>query len=191
MATDYSIHGRYTEDMLKGTLYAYRCPGQALLLSATTGNCPTLWNPAGSGKVFIPVALVAGFLSGTTTIGSVLIAETLNAGANISATAPIVTFTDVAGVLARRSGTGTAGSSAMRWAPTTCTFVAAPTVHSATSLNFGAVSPTNDGGTKVHYFDGMMGFDPGSAMSIVYSVTTSTALFHVTLYGLELPMPIL
>jgi hypothetical protein len=186
MGVDFSLNGRFTEQMLRGYLFCYKCPAQALLLTATAGGHPTLWNPAGSGKVFVPVRLVFGFVSGTTVIGSVLIAETVLAGNGIGATAPIVTFTDVAGVPARR---GAGYGSTMRWAPTVNTFTAAPTVVSATSINLGAADPTNSGHDHQMMFDGILGFEPGSAMSLVYSVTSSVALFHVTLFGLELPYP--
>ncbi len=77
----------------------------------------------------------------------------------------------------------------MQWSPTTNTFTAAPTVISPTSINLGAADPTNSGNPHVDKFDGALGFMPGTSMSIVYSVTTSTALFQVTIVGLELPLP--
>ncbi len=180
----YDQYGQFTQATLQNQLFVYKCPAQALLLSATTGGHPTLWNPGGSAKLFIPVRIVLGFVSGTTVIGSVLIAETLTAGNTISTTAPIVTFTQVAAVGSRR---GAGGVSTMFWGPTTNTFTAAPTVLSATGLNLGAADPTNSGHEHIHHFNGTLAFEPGTAMSIVYSVTTSTALFHVTLYGLEVP----
>ena len=34
----------------KGNAFLYTGPGQALLISATTGTVPTVFNPLGSGK---------------------------------------------------------------------------------------------------------------------------------------------
>ena len=187
MAT-YTDFGKYTEGMSRGLLYVYKCPAQALLLAATTGGHPTLFNPGSSGKLFVPTRLTIGYVSGTTTIGSVLLAETLQAGSAAATGSPILTATLVSGVPALRGGG--VGNSAMQWSPTTNTFTAAPTVLSATSINLGAADPTNSGHEHTHLFDGMLGFAPGSAMSIVYSVTTTTALYHVTLYGLEVPYPL-
>ncbi len=188
MATDFTPYGRYADQMIKGNLFVYPVPAQALLLSATTGLHPTVWNPQGSGMLFIPVRLVMSFVSGTTVIGSVLIAETLNTGSGISATAPIKTFTDVAAIPARM---GAGEVSTMRFAPTTCTFVAAPSVISATSINLGAADPTSSGHEHTHEFMGTLAFEPGTAMSVCYSVTTTTALYIISISGLEVPYPVL
>ncbi len=185
MAT-FADAGKYAEYMLKGNLFVYHVPAQALLLSATTGGHPTLINPTGSGRVFVPVALRLCFVSGTTVIGSVLLAETLNAGGGAATGAAIVTATLAAA--ARTARRGFAGNSNMQWSPTTNTFTAAPTVIAATGMNLGAASPTGTGEYSVN-FDGTLGFEPGTAVSIVYSVTTSTALFQVTMWGIELPSP--
>lgn len=182
---DFRQLGIYADEMLRGTLFAYHVPAQALLLAATTGGHPTLINPIGSGKVFIPVALELGFVSGTTVIGSVLIAETLNVGGGPATGAAIPTATLVTGKSARRGG---GGNSTLMWSPTTNTFTAAPAVIAASGLNLGAAAPTGTG-TYEAKFDGRLAFDPGTAMSLVYSVTTSTALFQITLFGIEKPVP--
>lgn len=177
-----SVSGRYYENTFRENLYVYHIASQALLLSATTGGHPTVINPTGSGVIFVPLGLRIGFTSGTTVIGSVLIAETLNVGGGAATGAPILTATLVDSKSARRP----AGRGRCLWSPTTNTFTAAPTVIAATGLNLGAAAPTGTGTYETN-FDGSLAFEPGSAMSIVYSVTTSTALFHVTLFGLELP----
>ncbi len=136
----------------------------------------------------MPTRFVMSFVSGTTTIGSVLIAETLNIGGSVATGAPILTATLVAGQNCYRGGP--VGQSVMNWSPTTNTFTAAPTVRSGTSINFGTADPTNSGFDHTHTFDGSFAVYPGNAMSMVYSVTTSTALYIMTLYGLELPLPL-
>ncbi len=180
-------NGRYTEPMIRGQLFLYHVPAQAFLLSATTGLVPTVINPVGSGKVFVPVAIRLSFVSGTTVIGSVLIAETLNVQGGAATGAPILTATLVTPKQSRR---GFVGSSAMQWSPTTNTFTAAPTIIAASGLDLGAAAPTGTGVYEV-LLDGALGFEPGSAMSLTYSVTTSTALFQTTIFGIELPYPTL
>lgn len=167
-----------------GDVFLYYVPSQALLISATTGECPTLINPTGSGKNFVPLSLRISFTSGTTVIGAVLIAETLNVGGGPATGAPIVSATLVGAKSAYRGG---GKASAMLWSPTTNEFTAAPTVIAAAGLNLGAAAPTGTGSYETN-FDGSLIFGPGTAMSIVYSVTTSTALFHVTLVGAEIPI---
>ncbi len=179
------MSGKYFEQTLRGNTFLYGVASQALLLSATTGGHPTVWNPSGSGVLFVPLSLTIGFISGTTVIGSVNIADTVQAGSGISATAAIKTATLVAPVSALR---GSGKTSQMLFSPTTNTFLVAPVVNYSTGLNLGAAAPTGTG-TYEHLFNGRLAFPPGTAMSVVYSVTTSTALFSVTICGLELPLP--
>jgi len=180
-----AINGPHFEHTLNGNAFVYHIASQALLLSATTGGHPTVFNPAGSGVIFVPTALRICFTSGTTVIGSVLLAETLLAGSQAATGSPILTATAVAAKPALR-GSGTA--SRVIWSPTTNTFTAAPTVIAATGINLGAAAPTGSGAYEAK-FDGSLAFYPGTAMSVVYSVTTSTALFHTTIYGIEISLP--
>ncbi len=187
--------GESFEDTLNGQTQTFFTPSAAaLLISATTGNCPTLWNPSNSGKIFIPKKLICTYLSGTTTIGSVLLAKTLTqAGTAVIATnGPIITFTSAVANAQTNGGLGATNAKAtqMLWAPAVSTFVAAPTVFMGTEINMGAVAPTNGGlGVSAHRFNGECIVWPGQALSIVYSVTTSTALFFVTLIGVEKQLP--
>src|SRR5580700_2952983 len=66
--------GQYFEQALNGQSYIYMIASQALLLSATTGNVPTIWNPAGSGVIFVPTTLTITYISGTLVVGGVVIA---------------------------------------------------------------------------------------------------------------------
>lgn len=175
------------EQAQRGNMFVYHIASQALLLTATTGGHPTVINPRGSGRNFVPVALRICFTSGTTVIGSVLIASTTGVAAVATgAGSPILTATLVDAVSAL---VGAGQKSSMLWSPTTNTFTTAPTILAASGLNLGAAAPTGTG-TYEAKFDGALVFAPGSAMSIVYSVTTSTALFHVTILGLEVPLPL-
>ncbi len=189
MATNFSTdglgYGGFANALFAGQVFTYVTPSQAILLSATTGTSPTLFNPAGSGKLFIPVALRLNFVSGTTTIGSVVIADTLNAGANIATGAAILTGTAVAGKPGIR---GSGFASVMQWLPTTNTFTAAPAVTYSTGINLGTAAPSVPGPYEC-LFSGTLAYYPGSAMSICYTVTTSTSLWWTTLVGLEVPLP--
>jgi len=179
-------YGKHFEPCLQGQSFLYMIASQAFLLSATTGGHPTVINPSGSGVIFVPTMLTATFISGTTVIGGVVVATTLNAGAGAATAAPIATATLVAPKPALRGGGGVAKC---YWSPTTNTFTAAPVVEYATSLNFGAADPTNSGNPHTHLFNGTLAYYPGTAMSICYTVTTSTALFAITLCGIEIPLP--
>lgn len=181
----HEMSGKHFEHTHRGKMVLFHIASQALLLSATTGGHPTVINPTGSGVLFVPTSLKICFTSGTTVIGSVLLAETLNVTGVPATGGPIPTATLVT---AKNAYRGSSYSSSLLWSPTTNTFTAAPTVIAATGLNLGAAAPTGTG-TYETKFDGSLIFGPGTACSVTYSVTTSTALFHVTLQGLELPIP--
>jgi hypothetical protein len=171
-------NGKYVEAWRSGQAFLYTTPAQALLVAATTGGHPTLWNPLGSGKVAYVGSMAISWLSGTNTAGSILAAVTSNTGGAIGTAAPIVTFTQVAQI-------GNPGfGSAMRWSPTTNTFTAAPTVVANTGFNLAATQPT---GILQQDFDGAIAIYPGQALSLVYSVATSTALLYATILVIEEP----
>lgn len=179
------VNGPHFDHTLNGNAFVYHVASQALLLSATTGGHPTVFNPAGSGVIFVPTALRISFISGTTVIGAVILAETLNAGSQAATGSAILTATAVAAKPALRGGNA---ASKVIWSPTTNTFTAAPTAICATGINLGAAAPTGTG-TYECKFDGSIAFYPGTACSVCYTVTTSTALFQITLFGLEVPLP--
>lgn len=189
-AVNTMIHGQHYENAVRGRMFAYGVSSQALLLSATTGNVPTIWNPSGSNMVFIPVAIRLSFISGTTVIGGLNWAVTTGAGATKGTGLPIVTFTEVLATnCAIGSSGGAARTSQMKFSPSISTFTAAPTFFASTGISVGAVAPTNGGGPFPVNEDGKIVLYPGAALSLCYTVTTSTALFATTIYGLELPQP--
>jgi hypothetical protein len=171
--------GKYAELARRGQLFIYTAPAQAQLLSATTGGVPTLWNPSNSGKVAFVCSLAVSWLSGTTTAGALLSAITPNTGAAIGTGLPIVTFTTVA-----QTGSNPNYGSVMKWSPTTNTFTAAPTVIATTGFNLGA-NPTAC--VLQQDYDGQLAVYPGNALSLVYSVTSSVALYMITAAIAEVP----
>lgn len=177
--------GQYYEQCAKGNVYIYQIASQAILLSATTGAHATVINQFGSGVNFVPLSLRLSWTSGTTVIGSVLIAATTKVSAVATGVgSPILTATQAAPVNAL---IGSGNNPKTLWSPTVNTFTAAPTVIAAAGINLAPVDPISGfvGETR---FDGSLVFAPGSAMSIVYSVTTTTALFHLTIIGMEVPV---
>lgn len=177
--------GQYYEQAARGNIYIYHIASQALLLSATTGGHPTVINPLGSGVNFVPLSVRASWTSGATVIGSVLIAATKKVSAVATgAGSPILTATQVA---PENALIGAGGVPKTLWSPTTNTFTAAPTVVAAAGINLATVDPVS-GFVAETKFDGSLVFAPGSAMSLTYSVTTTTALLHWTIIGLEVPV---
>ncbi len=185
----HEMSGKHYEQMLRGNMFIYHINSFALLTNATPWNVPTVVNPPGSGRIFVPIALRFGFISGTTTIGGVVIGETTKVGAIATGSgSPILTGTRVEPFNALR---GSGRASDMWWLPQVNTFTAAagPTVIASTGINFGAAAPSVPGPYECK-FDGGLAFLPGTAMSIMYTVATTTSVWHITLLGLELPLPL-
>lgn len=176
--------GQYFEQVLNGQMFIYTILSQALVLPATGGGMPTVINQSGSGVIFVPISLEIAYVSGTTVPASVVIGTTLNAVIGTGAT--ILTATIVAQKPAMRGGK--VGAGICQWSPTTNTFTVAPVIEYATSIELG-VAAALAGNNYRHVFNGELAYYPGTAMSIGYSVTTTTALYHTTLVGLEIPIP--
>lgn len=181
-----TMNGDQFENARLGRAFVYTIASQALLLSATTGGHPTIINPIGSGVIFVPCFLNVSFISGTTVIGAVVLATTLNVGGGAATAAPIATATLVAKKSAAFGGPGSVTGGCL-WSPTTNTFTAAPVVDIATGINLGAAAPTGSG-SYAFGGNGLPAYYPGTAMSVCYTVTTSTALFAITVVGLEIPI---
>jgi hypothetical protein len=179
-------NGKYADLVRNGQMFNYSVTSAAaLLLSATTACGPTIWNPVGSGVIMYPLLLTQNWLSGVTVAGSVQWMITKNAGSQIGTAAPIVTFTDTPAVN-MAIGSVNAATTAVRFAQVTATFAAAPTFWVATGLNYKTEAGDYLGG-PIDY-DGALAVYPGNAITLCYSVTTSTALYFTTLLGAEVPL---
>lgn len=154
--------------------------GIALIVSATTGGHPTLWNPLGSGRIINIRRLALGYVSGNNAPGSLAWNITTNAGSNAAtgASNAILTATKVA-VTSAMAG-GPVDSKAW-WSPTTNTFTAAPAFYRPTALSLftgvaaTAVAPFIWG----EDYDGDFLLWPGTAVSLVTVQATTTSLFRI------------
>ena len=178
-------NGKYADLMRNGQLFNYSVTSAAALLLTNTTACgPTIFNPSGSGVIMYPLMLIQNWLSGVTVAGAVQWMITKNAGANIGTGNPIVTFTDTT---APNMLVGAPGvpASAVRFAQVTSTFTAAPTFWYASGLNY--KTEAGDYLAEVDY-EGSLSIYPGNALTLCYSVTTSTALYFSTIIGCEVPI---
>jgi hypothetical protein len=186
------LNGRYYEQALRGNVYimSTAAAGIALITTATTGNHPSIWNPAGSGVNFIPIRMTLGYISGNNAPGSLGFYYTLSAGSAIGTAAPVVTWTNVAPVNAL---IGSSKASLTRWAPAVNTYVAAPTWFMTNGISlFTGVATTAVAPFSLNYeFDGTMVIGPGTVVSLCSLQATTTSLFTVTIIGVELPVPAL
>ena len=174
------LHGKMYEVARKGRLFIATSAtgGIALIVSATTGGHPTLWNPLGSGRILSVRKLVLAYVSGANAPGSLAWNVTERAGANAATGATIPTATRVA-VLSALAG-GPVDSKAI-WSPTTNTFTAAPVFYRPTNLSlFTGVAATAVAPFTLHEdYDGDLLIEEDTALSLVAQQTTTTALFRV------------
>jgi hypothetical protein len=182
------FNGKYAEVIRRGQMFiaSSAAAGVAILITSTNGGGqPTLWNPAGSGKICYPVRMSVNWLSGTTTAGAILFNYTANTGSQAATASPILTFTNAAPIPALVGGSAV---SSMRWAPATATptFTTAPAFWGSTGISMKAAAED-----YVIYmdYDGSIALSPGTALSLGYSVASSTALLQFSIWFVELPLP--
>lgn len=175
------LHGKHYYAAKRGRLFVATSltGGIALIVSATTGGHPTLWNPAGSGRNISIKRLTLGYVSGTMAAGSLAWNTTIDAGSVAATGSPILTFTAVA---VRSALAGGAVDAKALWSPATNTFTAAPALYYTSGLSvFAALATTAVAPAPMEEdYDGMLNIAPGTALSLVSQQTTTTALFRVT-----------
>lgn len=174
------LHGKMYAVAKKGRLFlaASATGGIALIVSATTGGHPTLWNPTGSGRILSIRKLVLAYVSGNNAPGSIAWNITKRAGAAVGTGAPIPTATrvDVENAL----GGGAVDSKAI-WSPTTNTFTTAPPFYRPTGLSlFTGVAATAVAPFVLEEdYDGDLLIDEDTALSLVTVQATTTSLLRV------------
>jgi hypothetical protein len=171
------LHGKYFTQCYRGNVYASSTATTGVVIPIATTLTPTysLWNPAGSGKLLVPIVCYIGWTSTTAALGTVLWMATTNAGSSISSTAPFVAF-----------GTGTpvnqnlgAGKVSQVRAANggTTTLVAAATVFRESGWSITATTAATSvapGWTWRDDFDGSAIIPPGNAIHLM--ATTAIAI---------------
>jgi hypothetical protein len=181
------MNGRYAEVTRRGQKFNFSvAAAAAILLTNTTANGPTIWNPLGSGKILYIDKLELSWLSGTITVSSLIWNITKNAGSQAATGSPILTFTNVPSSITPAL-VGSSSVSSMLWAPVTATFTAAPSFYRATGINMIAAGAQN---SFQAVYEGDLALLPGQALTLNCAVTTTTALFWTTIMATELPLPV-
>ncbi len=182
------VHGRYLDSTIRGRVYTgvSASTGIALIVPATTGGHPTLWNPSDSGRYLSIVRLALSYVSGNNAPGAIEWAYTANTGASIGTGQPILTGTRAAPV-------GVVGGALDHkgvWIPTVNTFTAAPTFLRPTGLSlFTGVAATAVAPFVLRAdYHGDLVLAPGVALSLCDQTTTTTALFQVAVTWEEIPV---
>jgi len=89
-----SLHGKYFEQCYRGNVYYISTATAGVVIPIASTLTPTysVWNPAGSGKLMIPIVTLIGWTANTAALGTLVWTATTNTGNTISSTAPFVAF---------------------------------------------------------------------------------------------------
>ena len=152
--------------------------GIALIVPATTGGHPTLWNPASSDVNVAIRRLELSWVSGNNAPTAIEWAAVLSAGVTHATGAPIATAT----IVSPNGTLGSGVSNRAKWSPTTNTFTAAPVylrpagISLFTGIGTTAVAPFT---LVVTYEADEFVLAESTAVCLCTQAATTTALFQV------------
>jgi hypothetical protein len=184
------LFGKFGDLCMRGYVYAATGAAAAAVPIATTlTNSPTLWNPASSSKLVIPLRILLSLGAvGTPILQGFTISYLTGAGDGIGTGAPVVTFTNIAPVCLLL-GKGTSAST--KFAGAVCTFTTQPA--RIMDLGFGHLLEGAAASGQLysqfyHDFDGSLQMPPGTTISLGSTIATSTTYWTTIIFA-EIPMP--
>lgn len=173
------LHGQLYKAASRNRVYTgvSATGGIALIVAATTGGHPTLWNPSDSDRNVSLVRLELSWVSGNNAPGAITWAFVTGTGSAVATGAAIATATlvDPVGIV------GGALDKKAKWSPTTNTFTTAPAYLRPTGFSLF----TGIGATAVAPFtlradyNGDFVIAPGTAICLCTQAATTTSLFQV------------
>lgn len=177
------LNGKYYEQVTRGNVFIYSTATAGVTLNGIGPNLPTIWNPSGSGRYFIPIKVLLGYVSGASAASHLIWCVLNNAGSQIGTAAPVTSLTAITPVSAL---IGSQYSSMMRFA-STISFGVVPTYLRPIGISTATANSTP-------YFmgfeeDGTICIPPGNALTLAASITTGLVA-NVTIVGLELQQPL-
>lgn len=174
------LHGKYFTQCYRGNVFYGSTTTAGVVIPIASSLTPTysLWNPAGSGKLLVPIVTLIGWTATVTAVGSFIWMATTNAGASVSSTAPFVAFGTGTPVNANL-GSGKVSQMKLASGGTT-TLVAAPTVYRDTGISLGLTTAATVGFWVMRDdWDGSGIIPPGNAMHLM-GTTAVAATVQVT-----------
>lgn len=180
------LNPKWFEWAARGYLYHYSSAAAGVTLAVAGNNLPTIWNPMGSGKLFVPLRVLLGYVSATNVAGHLSWAKQANVGSQLGTAAPFSVFTDIA---AENAILGGGKKSAVRFS-TTQTWTAAPTYFRPCGLSTAAMAAATAVAPFPMVFDedGSIIVQPGNAIQLCANAAIAMVA-AVSILGLELPLP--
>lgn len=135
-----NLHADHFQQCYRGNVFygSTATGGVVVPIASTLTPTYSLWNPAGSGKLLVPIVTLIGWTATTAALGSLVWTATTNAGSGISSTAPFVAFGTGTPVNANL-GSGKASVARLGSGGTT-TLVAAPSFYRETGMSVTATT---------------------------------------------------
>lgn len=184
------LHGKYFQQAYRGNVfYASTATGGVVIpIASTLTPTYSIWNPAGSGKLLVPIVTLIGWTATTAALGSFLWTATTNAGSSISSTAPFVAF-GTGTPLNANLGSGKVSQMKLASGGTT-TLVAAAIVYRETGLSITATTAATAAAPGWQWrdeWDGAGIVPPGNAIHLM-ATTAIAVTVQITLAYAEVPI---
>jgi len=182
--------GKYGELCRRG--YVYTAPvaaAAAVPIATTLTNAPSLWNPADSTKLVIPLKILLSLGAvGTPILQGFTLSYLTNAGSGIATAAPVVTWTNVAPT---NLLLGKGAAAATKFAPAVSTYTTNPT--RLMDLGFGHLLEGTAASGQLysqffHDFDSCLMMPPGTSIHFGSTIATSTTYWTTFVFA-EIPLP--
>ncbi len=186
------LHGKYLEQTYRGNVYigSTTTAGSVVAIASTLTPTYTIWNPAGSGKLCVPIVTLIAWNATTAALGGLVWTATTNAGSSIATTAPFVAFTTAGPIVNANLGSGKVSQMRFGNNSTTITLTAATTFYRNTGFTTGATTAattTLSGWTWRDDWDGMSIIPPGNAIHLMGSTAVLLTAVISTVW-VEIPL---
>lgn len=183
------LFGKYLELSRRNLVFVARSGAAAAIpINTTLTNSPTLWNPADSGKIVVPLRLQLSVAAiGTPVLTSLTLSYLTNTGSVVATGNPLATFTNIA---PKCVSLGKGSAATTKFANATVTFTANPTALMDIGIHHWLEGTAGSGqmGEIFHDFDGTLVMPPGTSISVGATAATSTTFWTSILFA-ELAVP--
>lgn len=152
----------------------------------STAQTFMIWNPSGSGKIVVPLALHVGLVTVGVVTSNFCYGYQANAGSSLATAAPISALTQVDPV---NANLGHSNRSVTRFAPATATVLAPSFLRSCGLSNFMASTPAaaNMFWQQQEFLNGDIIVGPGSALFVANNIA-GVATYNISMTWAELPV---
>ena len=184
------LWGKYGELCRRGYVFAgIGAAAAAVPIATTLTNAPSIWNPANSGKLVVPLSIRLSLGAvGTPILQGFTLSYLTNAESSIGTADPVVTWTNIAPVNLLL-GKGSAATTMFSGAVSTYTVNPARLM----DLGFGHLLEGAAASGQLysqfsHDFDGSLMLPPGTTIHLGSTIATSTS-YWTTIVFAEIPLP--